>query len=99
MNISQSSKWEFKTYTRAVNPSTVITTLGSTEETHGTNTYRKLSFKNKRMITGEEFETVNENQTLLRETVEADRQFYLSAGSEVEALPSGKGNAAFGDFK
>jgi hypothetical protein len=80
-NISQSSKWEFKAYCKTVNPSTVITTLGSKEETFGENTYRKMTFKNKRMITSDEFDTVNDNQTLLKETVESDKKFYLSAGT------------------
>jgi hypothetical protein len=96
MNISQSSKWEFKTYSKGVNPSTVITTLGSTEETFGTNTYRKLSFKNKRMITGEEFETVNENQTLIRETVESDKRFLLGSG-EVKTDDDNFANTAWKD--
>lgn len=85
MNLSQSSKWEFKTYAKSVNPSTVITTLGSVEETFGENTYRKLSFKNKRMIDSDEFEVVNEQQTLIKDQVKNDERFYLEAPKGDEA--------------
>lgn len=95
-NISQSSKWEFKTYAKSVNPSSVVTTLGSVEETFGKNTYRKMTFTQKRLIDSDEFEVVNENQTLLKDKVKSDEQFYLSsaadmdADAKLEALASGK---------
>jgi len=81
-NISQSSKWEFKSYAKTVNPSTVITTLGSTEETFGENTFRKMSFTSKKQISSDEFEIVNEKQTLLKETVKNDERFYLPDGAD-----------------
>ena len=81
MTLSQSSKWEFKTYKKAVNPSTVLTTLGSVEETFGTNTYKKVTFKNKRLITPDEFEQVNTSQTELKVQVEADSKFFLENGA------------------
>ncbi len=80
-NISQSSKWEFKTYSKGVNPSTVVTTLGSIEETFGKNTYRKLTFKTARMINSDEFDVVTENQSQLKETVKSDERFYLTGGT------------------
>lgn len=89
--LSQSSKWEFKTYAKSVNPSTVITTLGSVEETFGENTYRKMTFTNKRLIDQDEFELVNENQTVLKDQVESDKKFYLASGNsdaELDALVS-----------
>lgn len=78
MNLSQSSKWSFKDYTKTVNPSTVITTLGTSEETFGTNTYRKITFTKGRMINGDEFDVVVENQTAIKETVENDAQLFLT---------------------
>ncbi len=84
MNLSQSSKWEFKSYSRGLNPSTVLTTLGSAEETFGENTYRKLTFKNKRLITSDEFDTVNEGQTSLKAEVESSSKFLLDSGSSDE---------------
>lgn len=80
-NLSQSSKWEFKNYAKKVNPSTVVTIIGSVEETFGDNTYRKMTFTNKRMITSVEFELVNEGQVILKENVKADEKFYLGSGS------------------
>lgn len=91
MNLSQSSKWSFKDYTKSVNPSTVITTLGSIEETFGTNTYRKLTFTNNRMITGDEFETVSENQSALKDTVANDAQLFLGSGETAEELANDLG--------
>jgi len=81
MNLSQSSKWEFKTYAKSINPSTVVTTLGSVEETFGKNTYRKLTFKSAGLINRDQFEVVKENQMILKTTVEADQKFYLAAGA------------------
>lgn len=85
MNVSQSSKWEFLTYKRSVNPSAVITTLGSVEETFGKNTYRKMTFVKSRMIDSDEFNTVIDNQTILKEAVENDKQFLLTTGTESDA--------------
>ncbi|HMI79342.1 MAG TPA: hypothetical protein VK484_11145 [Ferruginibacter sp.] len=81
LNLSQSSKWEFMSYKKQVNPSTVITTLSSTEETFGTNTYRKMMFNVKRPIGQEEFELVFENQSLVKTTVENDSKFLLASGT------------------
>lgn len=79
-NLSQSSKWEFKSYAKNVNPSTVITTIGSVEDTFGDNTFRKMTFKNKRLIDGDEFETVTENQTIVKDQVKSDERYYLGSG-------------------
>jgi hypothetical protein len=83
-NLTQSSKWEFKSYSRSLNPSTVITTLGSTEETFGKNTYRKMTFKNKRVINQNEFDSVVEKQGLLKEQSVSDAR-YLLESSKTEA--------------
>lgn len=80
MNLSQSSKWSFKDYSKTVNPSTVITKLGSVEETFGDNTYSKVTFTRDRLIDGDEFEIVNEGQTTLKTIVENDNQLFLEAG-------------------
>ena len=79
-NLSQSSKWAFKDYKKGVNPSTVVTTLGSSEETFGTNTYRKVTFTNKSPITADDFDLVVEGQTMLKEQVENDSKLYLASG-------------------
>jgi hypothetical protein len=94
-NISQSSKWEFKTYKKSINPSTVVTTLGSVEETFGKNTYRKMTFTNKRMINAEEFDIVNGSQTSLKEEVSFDQTRYIEAPEaqgekDFKALDDGK---------
>ncbi len=81
MNLSQSSKWEFKLYAKSINPSTVVTTLGSVEETFGKNTYRKVTFKSAGLINRDQFEVVKENQTILKATVESDQKFFLAAGT------------------
>lgn len=95
MNISQSSKWEFMSYKKGINPSSVITTLGSTEETFGKNTYRKLTFKNKRLIDSDEFEIVRNSQDSIKESVEADKKLYLKsqADADFDALPEAKGKS------
>ncbi len=81
-NLSTSSGWEFSTYKKALNPASVVTTLGSKEETFGTNTYRKVTFKNSRMIDSDEFETVKAVQGDLKQAVQTDGQLFLGSGEE-----------------
>lgn len=93
MNLSTSSKWAFQDYARKVGPATVVTTIGSIEETFGTNTYRKMTFTNKRLINVDELAQIKEAQAGLKETVESDRVYFLSkaeisqADKEFDALP------------
>lgn len=98
-NLSQSSKWEFMSYKKSVNPSTVITTISSVEETFGDNTFRKMIFTKKRNINGGEFDEVVENQRLLKDQVEADKRFFVpeivapkedDELNDFDSLPSGK---------
>jgi hypothetical protein len=91
-NLSQSSKWEFKSYKQKLNPSTVITTLGSTEETFGTNTYRKMGFTMKSQISSADFDTVIEAQSLLKEQVANDAQFFLAPVGEVKEIAAEANN-------
>lgn len=81
-NPSQSSKWEFMAYKKSLNPSTVITTLGSVEETFGKNTYRKMTFKSKGLITQPEFELVVENQGMLKNQIETDAKYLLESANQ-----------------
>ena len=75
MNPSVSSGWSFDAYKRTVNPSTVLTALSSVEETFGDNTYRKMTFTNKRLINADdEFASVQESQDTLRMAVDADQK-------------------------
>ena len=82
MNLSQSSKWTFKDYAKQGNPSTCITTLGSVEDTFGDNTFSKVTFTKGRMIDSDEFETVSEGQSTLKETVENDSQLFIEGPKE-----------------
>jgi hypothetical protein len=79
-NLSTSSGWEFSTYKKALNPASVVTTLGSKEETFGTNTYRKVTFTNKGMVSSDDFDLVRSTQNDLKEAVQADSQFFLGSG-------------------
>ncbi len=84
LNLGVSSGWAFSTYKKGVNPSKVITTLGSIEETFGTNTYRKMTFTKGRMINAEEFDLVTNGQSSLKETVSHDEKFFLPSGNQAE---------------
>ena len=69
-NLSTSSKWSFSDYKRQVgNPSKLVTTLSSVEETNGSNTYRKVLFTSKGFITATQLELVQENQAKINEEV------------------------------
>lgn len=81
-NLSISSGWSFRDYRKNVNPSTVVTTLSSIEETNGSNTYRKMTFTSKRLINGaDEFDAVKDSQETLTASVEADKQYFLGQAS------------------
>lgn len=82
MNLSVSSGWEFSGYKRKVNPSTVVTTLSSVEETAGSNIYRKMMFNIKRVINSEEFDLVTDNQMAIKAQAEADSKFLLASGEK-----------------
>lgn len=81
MNVSISSGWAFSKYASSfkdgTSPATVVTTIGSVEETNGSNTYRKMVFTNKRPINAEELELVKESQALIKDVAEATQAFYL----------------------
>ena len=83
--LSVSSGFMFRNYKKTVNPSTVITTLGSIEETFGDNTYRKMTFINKRIIDTKEFEVVRENQVILQADVQSDSKLFLTSGEVTKA--------------
>lgn len=83
--LSQSSKWEFKSYKKGLNPSTVLTCLTTSEETFGTNTYRKMKFTNVRNITQAELDMVQEFQTTLKDKVDSDAQYFLQ-NADVKAI-------------
>lgn len=78
-NLSETSKYSFLDYARNVNPSSVITEIGSIEETFGTNTYRKATFTSKGLIDSKVFDVVVEQQATIKSMVESDRKFLLEA--------------------
>lgn len=79
-NLSLSSGWQFSTYKRSLNPSTVLTSFGSIEETKGANTYCKTTFTKVRPISPTEADEVIENVGKVKETVENDSRFLLGSG-------------------
>lgn len=82
LEISVSAGYEFSSYKRKCNPSTVLTILSSTEETFGTNTYRKMQFNIARPLSSGEFDLIAENQDIVKSTVESDAKFMLASGNE-----------------
>lgn len=83
-NLPISSGWEFSSYKRRINPSTVVTTLSSSQEEAGTNVYYKTLFNVARPITQDEFDHVVGNQDKIKQEVEAT-QLLLSSGAVQEA--------------
>jgi len=82
--LSVSSGWEFSSYKRKVNPSTVVTTLSSTEEQAGSNVYRKINFNIARPITADEFNPVKEAVDQIKTQVESDSRFLLASGEQAK---------------
>lgn len=103
VNLSQSSKWEFLTYSKKTNPATVVTTIGSTEETNGTNTYRKMSFVAKSLLSTEQAAKVIEAANMIRSSIESEKAYYgkfnkdVTSGVEEDWTPDEK--VALGDGK
>ncbi len=85
VNLTQSSKWEFLSYSKGINPATVVTTIGSVEETNGSNTYRKMTFKSAGTISAEQAQVVIDTATTIRESVESEKAFYGKMNSEVKS--------------
>ena len=85
-NLTQSSKYSFLDYSKKVNPSTVVTTISSFEETNGSNTYRKMTFKIKRVIDSVEFDLVMDTQSELKEQVRSDAKYFLENANTVPQL-------------
>lgn len=81
-NLGVSSGWAFSTYKKLVNPSTVVTVLGSSEETFGTNTYRKVTFTKGSVITSTDFDAVLETQETLKQQVVNDDTLFLGTGEK-----------------
>lgn len=82
-NLSVSSGWEFGKYKDKRNPSKFITTLSSTEETFGVNTFRKTLFNVARpLATQEELEEVKSFQDTVKTVVESDSRFLLASPEE-----------------
>lgn len=98
--LSQSSKWGFKDYKKGLNPSKVLTELSSSEETFGTNTYRKMKFKNVRNITQEELDMIYKFQGDLKHKADSDAEFFLqnadqkAIGAAKDAALDAYGNEA-----
>ena len=84
--LSVSSGWEFSSYKKKVNPSTVVTTLSSTEEQAGSNVYRKINFNIARPISSEEFDMVKESQGTVMQQAEADSRFLLAGPTQAEEI-------------
>lgn len=83
MNLSQSSKYEFMTYTKAVHPSTVVTVIGSQEETHGSNTYRKMTFTSGGTVNNDQYLAIKDTATMIKESIEAEKAFYAKLDTNV----------------
>lgn len=78
--LSTSSGWEFSSFKKKVNPSTVVTTLSSTEETFGSNVFHKTLFDVARPISSDEFDTIRESVETIKTQVQSDAQFLLASG-------------------
>lgn len=82
MNISQSSKWEFRSYARRINPSTVITRIEPKEDEFGSNVFMKMKFDTVRQINPAEFEEVVSNQATVKDEADRSAGFFLASGAQ-----------------
>ncbi len=96
-NLSQSSKWEFNNYKKALDPSKVLTMLNSKEEMFGSNAYRKVVFTNIRNVTQEEWDIVSEFQGTLKDKVASDAAYFLE-NANVKAIEASNNDEQYGDF-
>ena len=83
MDLSQSSKFEFLTYVKGVHPSTVVTNISSKEQTHGSNTYNVMVFKNAGTVNMEQYEAIKDTATMIKESIEAEKAYYAKFNTDV----------------
>lgn len=85
INLSESSKYAFKNYARRTNIPTVLTEVGSEEQTRGSNVYRQMTFKTLRTVTNEEFQNINKFVADVQSFLEAIKeQFTPHVEAKVE---------------
>ncbi len=86
LHMSVTSGWAFSKYASGfkdgTSPATVVTLIGSIEETNGSNTYRKMTFKMLRDITSEEFNLVKENQQAVKESAASHAEYLLAESTK-----------------
>ena len=85
MNLSQSSKYSFLNYSKNVNPATVITKIGSLEQTHGTNTYKQMTFVSVKPITKEQADLVINMVREIKNSIAAEKSYFTEKSAEVVA--------------
>lgn len=85
MNLSQSSKFEFQSFTKKVHPSTCVITIGSRQDTHGSNTYNVMTFKDSGTVNTEQYTAIKETATMIKESIDAEKAFYARLKTDVPA--------------
>lgn len=97
MNLSESSKYEFKNYQKKNLVNMVVTTMGSIEEKQGSNQYCKTSFKAKRPLNGEEANLVIAAVKDMKAYIEA-RKAQFSRYAEAKTADEIKADDDFENF-
>ena len=88
MNLSQSSKFEFLTYVKGVHPSTVVTTISSKEQTHGSNTYNVMTFTSGGTVNTDQYEAIKSTATMIKESIDAEKAYYAKFNTDVPVTAS-----------
>lgn len=97
INLSESSKYEFKNYQKKNLVNMVVTTIGSVEEERGSNRYSKMTFIAKRPLNGEEANMTIAAVKDIKEYINA-RKAQFTAYSEAEVAEKKKVDDDFENF-
>lgn len=89
MSIKGGSKWAFLTYSRKVNPSTVLTTISSEEKENGSITWNQMIFTEDSKISEKEAREIIAKVGEIKTAIGAEKSYYQNMTAAISAPESG----------
>jgi len=97
MSIKGGSKWAFLTYSRKVNPSTVLTTITSEEKENGSITWNQMIFTEGSKISEKEAREIIAKVGEIKTAITAEKSYYQSMATAI-SLPENETEKEFKKF-
>ena len=87
MAIKGTSMYSFSSYLRGVVPPTVLTSFNSEAKSQGTTNWNMMTFKQIRKLADNELEEVLNYQTMIRNSIKAEKDYFASINIELDSSP------------